>query len=140
MRSIKAIVIGSIFIFIVVVFLGLIYMFIAVGYIKLAANIPFFHDISGLFRYFIGIPVFMITMFSGGYLTAGIANMRTHISVWFHCLIVGLIAVGSMMYPALEYASLSLTGIIVIVLALSASTAGGFYWLRNQQINNSHIE
>ena len=137
MRSIKAIVIGSIFIFIVVVFLGLIYMFIAVGYIKLAANFQFLHDISGLFRYFIGIPVFMITMFSGGYLTAGIANMRTHISVWFHCLIVGLIAVGSMMYPALEYASLSLTGIIVIVLALSASTAGGFYWFRNQQIKEN---
>ena len=133
MRSIKAIVIGSIFIFIVVVFLGLIYMFIAVGYIKLAANFQFLHDISGLFRYLLGIPIFMATMFSGGYLTADIANMRTNISVWFHCLIVGMIAIGSMMYPALEYANLSLTGIIVIVLALSASTAGGFYWLKTSK-------
>jgi len=133
MKSIKAIVAGSVFILVVLFLLGLIYIFMAVGYNKLTTDFPFLNDISGLFRYLVGIPVFIITMFVGGYLTASIANMHTNIKVWFHCLAVGLITVGGMMYSALEYSSLTLSGIVVIILALSASSAGGFYWLRGEK-------
>lgn len=74
MRSVKAIVAGSVFIFVVLFILGLIYVFIAVGYNSLAADFPFLNDITGLFRYLIGIPVFMGTMFTGVYITASIAT------------------------------------------------------------------
>jgi len=135
MRSTKAIVAGSVFIFVVLFLLGLIYMFIAVGYNTLASDFSFLKEITGLFRYLVGIPVFMVTMFAGGYITASIANMQTYLKVWFHCLTVGLVTIGGMMYSALEYSSLTLTGIVVIILALSASSAGGFYWLRGNKIN-----
>ena len=135
MRSIKAIVAGSVFIFVVLLLLGLIYIFLAVGYYALAADFPFLNDITGLFRYLVGIPVFMMTMFAGGYIAASIANMHANIKVLFHCLVVGLITVGSMMYSAMGYSSLTVTGIVIIILALSASSAGGFYWLRGNKLN-----
>ena len=135
MRSIKAIVVGSVFILVVFLLLGLFYIFIAVGYNALAANFPFLNDITGLCRYLVGIPVFMVLMFAGGYITASIANMHTNIKVLFHCLAVGLITVGGTMFFAMEYSNLTLTGIIVFILALSASSAGGFYWLRGNTKN-----
>ena len=118
MRSIKAIVAGSVFIFVVLLLLGLIYIFLAVGYYALAADFPFLNDITGLFRYLVGIPVYMITMFAGGYITASIANMHSNIKVLSHCLVVGLITAGGMMYSAMEYSSLTVTGIVIIILAL----------------------
>lgn len=132
MRSIKAIVVGSVFILVVLFMLGLIYIFMAVGFNSLAADFQFLNDITGLFRYLIGIPVFLLTMFAGGYITASIANMQTNLKVWFHCLAVGLISIGGMMSSAMEYSSLTSSGIVLIILALSASSAGGFYWLRGK--------
>jgi hypothetical protein len=136
MRSIKAIVAGSAFIIIVILFLQLAYIFIAVGYNALAADYPVLNEITGLFRYLIGIPVFVATMFVGGYITANIANMDDNLKVWLHCIAVGLITVGGMMYSAMENSSLTMTGIVVTVLALSATTAGGLYWQRSNKINN----
>ena len=133
MRSIKAIVAGSVFILAVISLLGLIYIFIAVGYNSLAVDFPFLNEITGLFRYVVGLPVFMVTLFAGGYITATIANMDDSIKVWLHCLAVGLITVGGMMYSAMDYSSLTISGIVVIILALSASSAGGFYWLRGNK-------
>ena len=132
MRSIKAIVVGSVFILAVLFLLGLIYIFMAVGFNSLAADFQFLNDITGLFRYLIGIPVFLLTMFAGGYITASIANMQTNLKVWFHCFAVGLISIGGMMYSSMEYSSLTSSGIVLIILALSASSAGGFYWLRGK--------
>ena len=132
MRSIKAIVVGSVFILAVLFLLGLIYIFMAVGFNSLAADFQFLNDITGLFRYLIGIPVFLLTMFAGGYITASIANMQTNLKVWFHCFTVGLISIGGMMYSSMEYSSLTSSGIVLIILALSASSAGGFYWLRGK--------
>jgi len=133
MRSIKAIIAGSVFILVTFLLLGLLYIFIAVGYNALAIDFQFLNDITGLFRYLIGIPVFIVIMFTGGYITAIIANMHSYIKVWLHCLAVGLISLGSMFYSAMEYSSLSLTGIVVMILALSASSAGGFYWLKGEK-------
>ncbi len=133
MKSIKAIVAGSVFVLAVISLLGLIYIFIAVGYNSLAVDFPFLNEITGLFRYVVGLPVFMLTLFAGGYVTATIANMHGSVKVWLHCLAVGVITVSSMMYSAMDYSSLTITGIIVIILALSASSAGGFYWLRGNK-------
>ena len=133
MRSVLAIVTGSVFILFVVSLMGLIYIFTAVGYNKLAADFQFLHDISGIFRYLLGIPAFIVTMFAGGYITAHIANMHTNTKVLLHCLFVGFITIGGIMYPALGYSNLTLTGIIVIIFALISSTAGGLYWLRGNK-------
>ena len=138
MRSITAIFVGSAFTLSVIFLLGLIYIFLAVGYNKLAADLPFLNDISSLFRYLIGIPVFIVTMFAGGYITAKIARINTNLKTWLHCLAVGLITVISTMYSALEHSSLTSTGIVVTILALSASSAGGFYWLRDNKTNQSN--
>lgn len=133
MKSIKAVVAGSVFVLAVISLLGLIYIFIAVGYNSLAVNFPFLNEITGLFRYAVGLPVFMMTLFAGGYVTATIANMHGSVKVWLHCLAVGVITVSSMMYSAMDYSSLTITGIVVIILALSASSAGGLYWLRGNK-------
>ncbi len=133
MRSIKAIVAGSVFVLAAISLLGLIYIFIAVGYNSLATDFPFLNEITGFFRYLVGLPVFVMTLFAGGYITASIANMHSSIKVWLHCLAVGLISVGGVMYSAMDYSSLTITGIVVIILALSASSAGGFYWLRGNK-------
>jgi len=133
MRSIKAIVVGSLFVIVVFIILQLAYVFIAIGYNALAVDFPFLKDISGIFRYLLALPLLMITMFIGGYITADIANVHTNIKVWFHCFAVAFISVGGMMYSALKNSSLTLMGITVIILALIASFAGGFYWLRDNR-------
>jgi hypothetical protein len=131
MRSLMAIVAGSAFIIVAVLLLQLAYIFIAVAYNALAVDFPLLNEIAGWFRYLIGIPVLIATVFAGGYITASVANMRANAKVWFHGLSVGFITVGAMMYSAIgNHSSLTLTGIIVTLLALSASPAGGFYWLR----------
>jgi hypothetical protein len=135
MRSIKAITSGSVFIVVVILFLQLAYMFIAVGYNLLAAGYPVLNEISGIFRYLIGLPVFLIVMFTGGYITANIANMDDNIKVWFHSVVVALITVGGMMYSAIQSYDLTLTGVVVMVLALSSILAGGLYWKRRKQIS-----
>ena len=126
MRSIKAIVAGSLFIIIVILLMQLAYIFIAVAYNALAKDYPFLNDIAGSFRYLIGIPVFMAIMFFGGYITADFAREK----VLPHCLAVGLIAASAMIVPTLENANLTLTGVVIFVLAIAATSAGGMYWQR----------
>lgn len=128
MRSIKAIVAGCLFVVIVILLMQLLYIFIAVGYNALASDFPLLNDISGAFRYIIGIPVFIAVMFAGGYLTATIAGVEHDMKVWPQCMAVGFITAGGMMYSAMVNSSLTLTGIVVFILALAATTAGGLYW------------
>ena len=130
MKSIKAIAAGSLFIIVVILFLQLAYIFIAVAYNALAKDYPFLNDISGYFRYLIGIPVFMVIMFVGGYLTANIAREK----VWLHCIAVSLLTTGGMMWSALENTNLTTTGFIVFLLALVATIAGGLYWQKQDRI------
>ena len=103
------------------------YIFIAVGYNSLAKHYPLLNDISGYFRYFVGIPAFMVIMFCGGYITAYAAKNK----VLLHCLAVGFITAGGMMLMALQNTDLTLTGIVIFILALGTTTAGGLYWQRN---------
>jgi hypothetical protein len=136
MRSLKAIAAGCLFIIVVIMFMQLAFIFIAVGYNALAKDYPLLNEISGSFRYIIGIPVFLVTMFFGGYLTATIADSRILARVLLHCFAVGLITAGGMMYSALENTNLTSTGIIVFLLALVATTAGGLYWQKNSKTND----
>jgi hypothetical protein len=129
----KAIIAGSLFIVVVILLMQLAYIFIAVGYNSLGHHYPFLNDISGYFRYFIGIPVVVVIMFFGGYITADIARTR----VLLHCITVGIITAGGMILLALTNSNLTLTGIVLFLLALAATTAGGLHWKRGQKINNS---
>ena len=133
MRSIKAIVAGSLFIIVVILLMQLAYIFIAVGYNSLAHHYPFLNEISGYFRYFIVIPVFLVIMFFGGYITADITNTR----VLLHCIAVGIITAGGTIWLALQNSNLTLTGILIFILALAATLAGGLHWKRGHKINNS---
>jgi hypothetical protein len=131
MKSIKAIAAGSLFIIVVILFLQLAFIFIAVAYNALAKDYAFLNDISGYFRYLIGIPVFMAVMFAGGYITASIARKK----VWLHCMLVSLLTTGGMMWSALANTNLTTTGIVVFILALVATIAGGWYWQQDNRIN-----
>ena len=133
MKSIKAIAAGSLFIIVVILFLQLAFIFIAVAYNALAKDYGFLNDISGYFRYLIGIPVFMAIMFVGGFITAYIAREK----VWLHCMVVSLLTTGGMMWSALANTSLTTTGIVVFILALVATIAGGLYWQKDNRINQT---
>lgn len=135
MRSIKAIVVGSVFIIVVILLLQLLYIFVAVGYNALARDYPFLNDIAGSFRYIVGIPIFIATMFVGGYITAHVADVGANKKVWLHCIAVGLITTGGMIYPALENSEITTTGIVIFILAIAATTAGGWYWKNNDRVN-----
>ena len=126
MKSIKAIVAGCLFIIVVILLMQLAYIFIAVGYNSLAKHYPVLNEISGYFRFLVGIPVFMAVMFVGGYITASIAASR----VLLHCLAVGMITAGGMILLALENTELTLTGMVVFILSLATTAAGGLYWSR----------
>ena len=137
MKSIKAIVAGSVFILIVILLLQLVYIFVAVGYNALAKDFPLLNDIAGSFRYIVGIPIFIATMFVGGYITANIANMQTRAKILMHCMTVGLLTAGGMIYPTLENSEITTTGIVIFILAIVATTVGGLYWQKNTGINQA---
>ena len=137
MRSIIAIIAGCAFIIIVILIMQLIYIFIAVAYNALAKDYPFLHEISGSFRYLVGIPVFVAVMFAGGYITANIAGAKDNMKVWPYCLAVGFITAGGMLYSAVENSSLTTTGTVVFILALVATTAGGLYWQKGNKIKET---
>jgi hypothetical protein len=126
MRSIKAVVVGSLFIIIVGLLIQLAYVFLAVGYGNLAKTYPFLNDISIYFRYLIGLPVFFLVMFIGGYITADLAQRKALL----HCLAVAFITIGVMMISALENMQLTVSGLVVSALALTSTLAGGWYWQR----------
>ena len=124
MNSIKAIVVGSLFIVIINLVMQLVFIFIAVGYNAIAKDYPFLNDITGVFRYIVGIPLFTASVFFGGYITAMMANIK----VLLHCGVVALIIVVGMILPTLENSSLTMTGIVVIMLVFGGTMAGGWYW------------
>lgn len=131
MKSLKAVVIGVVFIVIVILSLQLVYLFVAVAYNAVAEDYPFLHDIAGSFRYILGIPIFITVMFIGGYITAYVAEMKARKKIWMHCIAVGLITSGGMLYPTLETSSITTTGIVIFILSILATAAGGSYWQKN---------
>lgn len=131
MRSIKAILAGTLFIIVVGLLVELAYVFLAVGYNSLAKSYPFLTEISDYLRYLIGIPVIFIIMFIGGVITADLAQQK----VLLHCLIVACITIGVMMVTAMENMQMTLSGVVVSLLALVSVLSGGWYWLRGTEKN-----
>ena len=127
MNSIKAIIAGSLLIVIINLIMQLVFIFIAVGYNALAKDFPFLNDITGVFSYIIGIPLFTASVFFGGYITAQIANKKALL----HCAVVALIIVSGTIVPTLEYSSLTTTGIVIILLVFGGTMAGGWYWKKD---------
>ena len=132
MKSIVAIVTGSLFIVIVGLLVQLAYIFIAVRYNALAKDYLFLNEISGIFRYLVGIPVFIMIMFVGGYVTANIAINKA----LFHCLAVAILTTGGALLLTLKNAELTSTGIVVFALAILATVAGGQYWKKSNRIDS----
>ncbi len=126
MNSLKAITAGSVFIIVGMLLLQLLALFIAVIYKNLAIDYPFLTEMSRVFKYLVAIPVFLMVIFFGGYITAYIAGDNA----MQHCLVTGAIPAGVMMWSALENASLTLTGMVMVGLMIAASIAGGVYWQR----------
>ena len=124
MNSLKAIISGVVLIVVAVLTMQLAYLFIAVGYNDLAKAYPYLNEISGIFRYIIAIPLFLLIMLTGGYLTAAIANKGKLI----HCLIVGIIFTVATMWAALANAEITTSGIIINLLMIGATMVGGLYW------------
>jgi len=128
MNSLKAIVAGTLFIIVVTLLVQLVFLMSVVGYNNLAKDYSFLNDISGIFKYLIGIPVFIGIMFTGGYITAVIAKTN----VLLHCFIVAVITIGGTMWMALENSDITLTGIAVNLLLLVATMAGGYIRLKRR--------
>lgn len=128
MKSIKAILAGSLFIIIVGLLIELAYVFLAVGYNNIAKSYPVLNEISIYFRYIIGIPVIFLIMFIGGIITADLAQKK----VLLHCLIVALITIAVMMFTAIEQMQMTLSGLVVTLLSLAATLSGGLYWQRKR--------
>jgi len=124
MNSIKAILAGILFISIVTLLIQLAIIFLTVGYHYLAKSLPLLHEISVYFRYFLAYPIFFVVLFTGGYITAAIAKKR----VLLHCLLVACVTVGISTLSALDYMTLTLTGMLLILLALFSVVFGGWYW------------
>ena len=130
MKSIKAILAGSVFIVITVMIIQLAIVFLTVGYNSLAISFPFLHEISVYFRYLVAYPIFLLVLFMGGYLTASLSQTQ----VLLHCFLVGVITVGLSMVTALDYMAVTLAGMVLVLLALLSIMAGGLYWRKKHNI------
>ena len=129
MKSIKAILAGCLFIVITVVIIQLAMVFLTVGYNTLAKHFPFLYGLAIYFRYLVAYPLFFLVMFIGGYLTASLSQKQ----VLLHCLAVGVITVGVSVTSAVDYMVVTLTGVVLVLLAVLSTMAGGLYW---QKIHN----
>ena len=128
MRSLKAIAAGCAFIIIVGLLFQLAYILAAVGYMSVAKSYPFLNDISVYFKYLIGFPAFFMLMFAGGYITADISPRQ----ILRNCLLVAVITMGLTMLSALSYSEITITGFIVLLVAVVSTLAGGWYWQHEQ--------
>jgi len=131
MKSLKGIFAGIAFIAVVILLLQIAFIFVAVAYNALAKDYLLLQDITGYFRYVVGIPVFIVTMFIGGYITASVADIQTNIIIWLNGLLVGLLSAAGLIYPTLGHADLTNTGVVIVVLTLMATTLGGLFWKKN---------
>jgi hypothetical protein len=130
MKNILSVITGSAFIIIAFLLLQLVSLLAMVSYKMLAKDYPFLNDIDpSIFRYLIAIPAFLAVMFIGGYITAMIAKSK----VLPHTLIVGAITTAGSMWWALDYMKITVTGVIVMVLMLAATVAGGMFWQRRNR-------
>ena len=128
LKSLKAILAGFLFIVIVVLVMQLAYIFLAVGYNSLAGSYPVLNTFSGWFKYLIGIPVLVLVIFAGAYISAALSPKRPVV----HAVLVALMSAAAMIVPTLEESRLTTTGIVVLILITLAGAAGGLYWQKSR--------
>lgn len=128
MNSIKAISIGGIFILVSLLLLQLLYLFVAVAFNQLLLDYPLLASSSPYIRYIVGIPLLLLIMFYGGYLTAEFAAGK----VLLHSAGVGVLMSAGMLAMALENTRLTVPGLLLVLLLVLASASGGLYWQRQQ--------
>ena len=128
MNSIKAIIIGGIFIVVSLLLLQLLYLFLAVAFNQLLLDHPVLAETSAYLRYIVGIPVLLLIMFYGGYLTAEFADRKEVL----HSTIVGLLLCAGMLALALQNSQLTVAGALVSLFLVLSASAGGAYWKRQQ--------
>ena len=129
-NSIKAIIAGVLFIVIATLLMQLLFILLAVAYNEIANELIFLKNIKWIFKYLLGIPVFMTIMFLGGYITTSIAKVKPIIN----SIIVGLIVIPIMMLSALANAELTLTGVIFNMIMIAAIVLGGLFAARKSAI------
>ncbi len=122
-KSITAVLSGIIFIIIAMLTMQLIFIIISVAYYNISKDNLFLKEIEVVLKYIFVVPVSLVIMFLGGYITATIAKNKALI----HCLIVGFTVIGGMMGAALVNAELTLSGGIVSVVAVLVIAFGGNY-------------
>ncbi|MCW9023459.1 MAG: hypothetical protein OQK73_02140 [Gammaproteobacteria bacterium] len=135
MRNIKAVILGIAFIAFAMLVMQLAYIFLAVGYNELAKSMPFLNSINNYFRYLIGMPVFILILMTGGYVTAATAESYRLILSF----IVGMLTVGVMLASAIYDYVLTPSGYFLFTVGIFLPMAGGWYWQRKhliQQENN----
>ena len=129
MNSLKAVFIGSLFVFIVGSVVQLANVFIAVGYNEFVKSYPSLNGVGDYFRYLVGIPVFLLVMFAGGYIAAAIAAEKALLNSF----LVAAVTIGIMLFPALEESDMTTSGFFIFGLAFASTLAGGFYWQRKNR-------
>ena len=129
-NSIKAIIAGVLFIVIATLLMQLLFILLAVAYNEIANEFIFLKNIKWIFKYLLGIPVFITIMFLGGYITTSIAKVKPIIN----SIIVGLIVITIMMLSALANAELTLTGVIFNMIMIAAIVLGGLFAARKSAI------
>jgi len=125
-NNIKAIFAGVVFIVIATLLMQLLFILLAVAYNHVADNYSFLKEFKWIFRYLLGIPVFVGIMFLGGYITTYISKTKPIKSI-INTAIVGLIVMTSMMWSALVNAELTITGAMISVSMIVIIILGGLF-------------
>lgn len=130
MKELIAVFAGCVFILFAMLMLGLAYVFLAVTYNSLSEMYPLLSNFVGYFRYLVGMPVFMLTMFGGGFITAFMSGSQRREVVISLGVVVGIITASAMILPSLENSDMTNTGIAIFLLSLISTAAGGLYAIR----------
>ncbi len=114
---------GIAFIIIAMLLIQLIFLLLAVAYNMVASEYLFLKNIQWIFKYLLGVPIFVAIMFIGGYITTSIAQSKSIINN----IIVGSVVVVSMMWSALANAELTLSGVVISLVMMGVVIFGGAY-------------
>lgn len=132
MKSLKAIIWGSLFIIICMLLIQLAYLFIAVGYHRLVENMPMLQSMPDYFRYLVGLPVYLLVMMGGGYVAAEFAEEK----VMMHGFVTGVVVSLVLLLQAQQSTQITLVGYLLAALSIAATTTGSFLWRRGQLKEN----
>ena len=124
----KALLAGSVTIIALGLSLQLVFLLLAVVYTEVIREHPDLATLGTLLSYLLGFIGFFITMSVGGYIAANLARKN----ICAHTALIGLATTGISLLASLSYASLTLKGIIFVILGIAFSVMGGRIWLHNE--------